>query len=120
MDGKGHLLGYGQLFLAFVADLVWYVFVKSLLADERGSCWIRETMIASGLLNLCHCCALRLDGQSRVGNYSYLCLLGRAYNTLLYHCCTTPLICLCELVCKRHKVYNLVAETGQTSWPTLA
>jgi len=43
-------------------------------------------MIASGLLNFRRCCALRLEGKSQV---------GRACNALMYHCCTTPYVCLC-------------------------
>jgi hypothetical protein len=40
-------------------------FSKSLL--ERGSCWVGVTMIASGLLNLRHCCTLRLDSKNQIG-----------------------------------------------------
>jgi len=31
----------------------------------RG-CWVGISMIASGLLNSCHCCALRLEGNIQV------------------------------------------------------
>jgi len=46
--------------LGFVANLDLYILVKFL--SERGKCWVRVTKIASGFLNLSHCCALRLDG----------------------------------------------------------
>ena len=32
----------------------------------RG-CWVGVTMLASGLLDFRHCCALRLEGKSQVG-----------------------------------------------------
>jgi hypothetical protein len=47
-----------------VVDLVWYVLVRFLL--ERGNCWVGIAIIASGLLYLRRCCALRLDGKSQV------------------------------------------------------
>ena len=50
--------------LALLANLVCYVFVGFLL---RRGCWVRVTMIASGLLDFCRCCALRLEGKSQVG-----------------------------------------------------
>jgi len=49
--------------LALLADLVWYVLVWFCLG--RG-CWVGVTMIASGLLNFCRCCALRLEGNYQV------------------------------------------------------
>jgi len=45
----------------------WCVIVGFRL--ERG-CWVGVTIIASGLLNFRHCCALRLEGKSQVQNQS--------------------------------------------------
>ena len=50
--------------LAFLADLVWYVYVEFCLG--RG-CWVGVTMIATGLLNSRCWCALRLEGKSQTG-----------------------------------------------------
>jgi len=50
--------------LAFLTDLVWYVFVGFRLGHGY---WVGVTAIASGLLNFRCCCALRLEGKSQVG-----------------------------------------------------
>ena len=50
--------------LAWLADVVWYVFVRYRLVC---GCLVGETMIAPGLLNFCRCCALSLEGKSQVG-----------------------------------------------------
>ena len=49
-----------------MVNLVWCVLVKFIFV-ERGSCCVIITMIAFGLLNFRHCCALILAGKSQVG-----------------------------------------------------
>jgi len=50
-------------------------------------------MIASGLLDFRHCCALRFEGKSQVG------IISRAYNALLHYFITTSYVCLCWQAC---------------------
>ena len=63
MDWQGHLLVSRVALLALLADLVWYVFVGFVAA------WLLSRSnydFSSGLLNFCHCCALRLEGMIQV------------------------------------------------------
>jgi hypothetical protein len=90
--------------LALLADLVSYVFVGFRLG--RG-CWVKVTMIASGLLKFCRCCALRLKGESQVGIIMPICVSseGRIMPSCYHlHDC---LICLLVLA-GMHPVYLVV------------
>ena len=51
----------GTTFLALLVDLIRCVFVGFRLGYN---CWVRVSMIGSGLLNFFRCCALRLAGKS--------------------------------------------------------
>ena len=64
MDLQRHLLIYSGNSSCIIGILSLYVFVGFCLG--RG-CWVGVTMIASGLLDFCRCCALRLEGKSQVG-----------------------------------------------------
>ena len=58
------------IFLHYLADLTWCVFVGFRL--ERG-CWVvGVTMIASGLLNLCRCAVAHCDWKVRARLESFL------------------------------------------------
>jgi len=72
MDWQCHLLDYHAraTLLALLVYLVGYVFVRFRLGCGY---WVRIAMIAYGLLNFRHCCALRLEG-----NYLTLPYLIRA------------------------------------------
>ena len=50
--------------LALLADPVLFIFVGLFLG---GKCWVKINMIAIGFLNICQCCALRLEGRSQLG-----------------------------------------------------
>ena len=72
-------------------------------------------MIASGLPYLRHCCTMRLDGKSQVGNM-YVSAGGNIVTPCcVHHCCTTHYICLCEQACtlctSLDRVYNNLSSS---------